>query len=66
MSVPAQRRTSSSARRRRSHNALKKVELVKCSKCQKPVKPHQACSFCGTYKGKEVLKIKAKETKKAK
>ena len=66
MSVPAQRRTSSSAKRRRSHDSLKKAILIKCPKCQKPVKPHQACAFCGTYKGKVVLKIKEKKTKQTK
>jgi large subunit ribosomal protein L32 len=60
MSVPAKRKSSSRARKGRSHLALKKVSLKKCSKCGKVVKPHIACPACGTYKGKQVVKIKSK------
>lgn len=63
MSVPKKRRTSSSVGRRRSHHALKEVTLNKCSQCGKAVKPHTACSFCGTYKGKQVIKPKTKQKK---
>ncbi len=64
MSVPKKRRTSSSVGRRRSHHALKTVTLSKCPECGKAVEPHKACAFCGTYKKKEVFKIKEKQTKK--
>lgn len=63
MSVPKKRRTKSSTRNRRSHHALSKIALVKCLKCGRAIKPHIACSFCGTYKDREVLKIKTKKTK---
>lgn len=61
MGLPSQKRTKSSKRRRASHFALKKIALEKCPKCGKPKKPHYACSFCGSYKGKTVLTIKAKK-----
>ncbi len=64
MSVPSKRRTSGKVGRRRSHHALKKVTLTKCPQCGRAVAPHHACSFCGNYKGKTVLKIKTKEKKK--
>ncbi|MFH1773291.1 MAG: 50S ribosomal protein L32 [Patescibacteria group bacterium] len=60
MSVPAKRRSSSEARRGRSHQSLKQVNLTKCKKCDKAVMPHQVCGFCGFYKGREVIKIKSK------
>lgn len=66
MSVPKKRRTRSSVGRRRSHHALKSVTLAKCPKCGKAVKPHTACSFCGTYKGREAVKVKTKTDKKKK
>jgi len=66
MSVPAKRRASSSKRRRASHFALKKVKFVLCPKCQRPKMPHAVCSFCGTYRNREILKSKLdkKEMKK--
>jgi len=64
MSVQFKKRTKSETRRRRSHHALKKVTLNKCSQCGKAVRPHKACDFCGTYKGKQVIKIKSKTKKK--
>jgi large subunit ribosomal protein L32 len=65
MSVQFKKHTASKARRRRSHHALKKVTLNKCPKCGKAVLPHSACSFCGSYKGREAVKVKTK-AKKAK
>lgn len=64
MSVPKKRRTKSSQNQRRSHNALKKQILTKCSQCGKAIQTHSACPYCGYYKGKEVLKIKSKSGKK--
>ena len=61
MSVPKKRRTSSSAGRRRSHHALKKINLTKCAKCGEAVETHKACSFCGSYKGKDAVKIKKEQ-----
>ncbi len=66
MSVPAKRRSSSEARRGRSHQMLKKINLAKCQKCGKAILPHQACNFCGSYKGREVIKIKVKNKKEKK
>jgi len=62
MSVPKKRRTKSSVQQRRSHHALKKQSLAKCSQCGKALQSHKACAFCGYYKGKEVVKIKIKKT----
>jgi len=63
MSVPKKRRTRSSVGNRRSHHALKKLVLNKCEKCNKVIKPHNACSFCGNYKNNTVIKIKDKKNK---
>jgi len=66
MGLQSQKRTKSSKKRRASHFALDKVNLTKCSHCHKPVKPHFACSNCGYYKGKEIVKQKSKLDKKTK
>lgn len=62
MSVPARRKTSRKAKMGRSHQALKKINLNKCPKCSKAVEAHKACAFCGTYKGREVIKVKSKKS----
>ncbi len=59
MGLPGHRRTSSHKRRRAAHFALGKKSLNACAKCKKPVLPHHACAFCGTYAGRQVTKIKA-------
>lgn len=63
MPVPAKRRSRSKARRGRAHQALEKNNLGKCAKCGKETRPHRACGFCGSYKGKEAVKIKTKKKK---
>jgi membrane protease subunit (stomatin/prohibitin family) len=42
------------------------LEKIKCSKCGNSVEPHKACSFCGTYRDREIIKIKEKTTKSEK
>jgi large subunit ribosomal protein L32 len=63
MALPGHRLTSSSKRRRASHFALKKNQLVSCPKCNEPILPHHACPVCGTYKGREIVKLKIKKQK---
>ena len=58
MSVPKHRKNKSRVRTKRSHQALKVAKPNLCLKCGTPVKPHTACSACGDYKGKKVLKTK--------
>lgn len=64
MPVPAKRRPSSETRRRRSHHALKKLNLVVCPKCKTSIKPHMVCKNCGYYKGVEIIKKKTTLDKK--
>ncbi len=58
MGLPSKRRTASSKKRRASHFAITPVALAKCPQCGKAALAHHACEFCGTYKGKAVIKIK--------
>ncbi len=64
MGLPGHRRTSSHKRRRAAHFALRKVSLAVCHKCKKAVLPHTVCAFCGTYQGRQVLKVKEVVSKK--
>ena len=63
MSVAKKKRTKSSKGQRAAHFALNKVKLYPCPQCKKLILPHRACPFCGYYKGREAVKIKAKKGK---
>ncbi|MFA5184818.1 MAG: 50S ribosomal protein L32 [Patescibacteria group bacterium] len=64
MANPKKQKTHAATHKGRSHLALKKIVLNKCPKCGQALKPHTACPSCGHYRGKEVVKVKLKATKK--
>ena len=64
--TPTQKHTKSRKRTRRAAIKLKKPSLTICLKCKRPLRLHTACAFCGTYKNKQVIKIKLKKTEKKK
>ena len=66
MSVPKKRQNRRRKGMRASHHSLDKTDLATCPKCKKPVKPQNVCQNCGFYKGKDVLKLEEKMTKKQK
>lgn len=60
MAVP--KRKVSKARRDKRRCAVWKLEtpaITKCSKCGELKASHRVCKSCGTYNGREVLKIEA-------
>lgn len=66
MSVPKQRHTKGRQKRRRANIKITAKKLVACSHCKKAVKQHEACPYCGFYKGKEAVAVKTKKAKKKK
>ena len=44
-----------------SHTARKAPVPELCPQCHNPKMPHQACPTCGTYNGREVIKLKEKK-----
>jgi len=64
MAVPKQRKTKSRRNQRRMHIFIKQPNLVACPKCGKLILPHTVCPYCGYYKGKMVIDVFKKLTKK--
>ncbi len=64
MAVPRMHHTRGRRNKRRLHIYLKPTVLTVCKKCAKPVMPHIVCDNCGYYKGREVIDVMKKLTKK--
>jgi large subunit ribosomal protein L32 len=62
MAIVPKRKVSKARRdkRRSSHWKLEAPGLVKCSKCGEFRLPHRVCKACGTYNGREVVKVNEK------
>lgn len=58
MAVPFRKVSKTSGRMRRTHYKIEGSTTTTCPKCGETIKPHRACTKCGSYKGKEVLSVK--------
>lgn len=59
--LPKRKKSKSRAGARLSHRALKPPALDICPQCHSPKLPHHACPTCGTYNGREVIKMETKK-----
>ena len=66
MAVPRHKHTRSSVGQRRMHIFIEPAVLASCLKCGKKIRQHTACPNCGYYKGREVINVLGKLTKKEK
>ncbi|MCI0336352.1 MAG: 50S ribosomal protein L32 [Acidobacteria bacterium] len=55
MPNPKRRHSKSRSRKRRSHDALKRVNLIACPNCGSMKLPHRVCVSCGFYHGRIVI-----------
>jgi large subunit ribosomal protein L32 len=60
---PLPKRKLSKARkgRRRAHDGLTPVHIVKCPQCGAMRRPHEVCPECGTYRGETVITMKTEK-----
>lgn len=57
--LPKKKLSKARKGRRRSHDALTMLHLVKCDACGAMRRPHQVCPACGVYRGETVIEMKA-------
>ena len=62
--VPKKKTSHSKQGRRRSHLGVKPVQLAECSRCHTMRPNHHACPVCGTYNGRNVLDVAARDRKR--
>ncbi|KKR96367.1 MAG: 50S ribosomal protein L32 [candidate division TM6 bacterium GW2011_GWE2_41_16] len=58
MAVPKRKVSRSRRDSRQANKFLRPAAFGLCKECATPLQPHQACSTCGFYKGRKVLKTK--------
>ncbi|MEE8372966.1 MAG: 50S ribosomal protein L32 [Dehalococcoidia bacterium] len=56
MALPKRKYAKARQGKRRSHLAMSVPSLAPCPQCHNQKPAHQACPFCGIYRGREVLK----------
>lgn len=66
MPNPKRQHSKQRSRKRRTHWKIKMASLNPCSNCGSMVLSHRVCPFCGFYKGKPVVEIKVKQSRKDK
>jgi len=66
MAIPRSKHTKGRRNMGRLHRYLKSPVLTICTKCGKEVLPHNVCQNCGFYKGREMINVLAKLSKKEK
>ena len=58
------RHTRSHTGNRRSHHAIKALNLAVCSLCGESHRPHHMCLNCGYYNGRQVMDLTAEKAKR--
>ena len=59
MAVPKKKVSKSRRNMRRSHLALKTTKSLECPNCGELKRPHNLCSACGHYNGREIVSVEA-------
>ncbi len=60
--VPARKTSKSVKRSRRSHHALKAINLCACPRCGTAKLPHRACAGCGYVNSRVSIEVHSEES----
>ncbi len=63
MALPKQRYAKARQGKRRSHLKLTPPALDTCPECHSPKLAHHVCPTCGSYNGRQVIKVKEPKKK---
>lgn len=55
MATPKRKISRSQRGNRRSHQALARTQLVRCTHCGSMIRPHTICKACGHYRGRQIM-----------
>jgi large subunit ribosomal protein L32 len=55
MAVPKKRQSHARTAKRRSHHAVKPMQLQHCPQCQEAIPSHVVCPRCGNYMGRTLM-----------
>ncbi len=58
MAVPKRKTSRTNRNKRRTHDVVKLLNIVECSRCHSKKIAHHVCSECGYYKNTDVLSKK--------
>jgi large subunit ribosomal protein L32 len=61
--LPKHKISKSRRGERRNHLGIVTPKLVDCPQCHTPKLPHHACPTCGSYNGREIIKIESPKEK---
>jgi large subunit ribosomal protein L32 len=59
---PVHKKSKMRKRTRRSHQALKPVQLISCPQCGQAKLPHAACANCGYVNAHTSIRVTAEES----
>jgi large subunit ribosomal protein L32 len=62
--LPKRKHSKGRRNRRRAHYNLKPTTLEMCGQCKELKLPHRVCPTCGTYNGRQVVDVAARDERK--
>ncbi|MBN2073684.1 MAG: 50S ribosomal protein L32 [Actinobacteria bacterium] len=66
MAVPKGKTTRMKRDKRRTHDVLKKVSIVQCTRCHSMKIAHRVCQECGYYNNIEIIPVEEKSRSREK